>query len=249
MFLVTGEDPSLIDRLCSRLTRAGVAHRAVDASHAVADPGNLFAEAFESRAVGVIALEPLVWKEGPAPAAGDGRLLEAALRAGSAPGMSLLLLVTSRGDEDPGLRALRQRGVPYIVLRPPPVVDLLPAGIEAALRDHTVLVPAEVSAATEGALLVPALLDGVVRALRGEAPQGRVVDVPPAPLALVLEQAGAKVKPAGSLRTRLGRWFGQAIALLAEGAVRIEGIEPADPVGGDAQAPGGPAYRAAAPIS
>jgi hypothetical protein len=153
--------------------------------------------------------------------------------------MSLLVLVTSRRDEDPGLRALRQRGVPYIVLRPPPVVDLLPAGVEAALQDHTVLVPAEVSAATEGALLVPALIACILGALRGEAPQGRVVDVPPAPIALVLEQAGAKVRPAGSFRARLGRWFGQAIAGMAEGAVRIEGIDPA----------AGRVDQAAAPVS
>ncbi|XYI03914.1 hypothetical protein ACMHYB_30800 [Sorangium sp. So ce1128] len=228
MLLITGEDPVLTEQVCGGLSQRGIAHSRVDAAHATAERGNLFQAALDARATGIAVVEPVAWRGAPPPSPSpSAELLAAALSATRAPGVTSLLLVTSRQDGDEGLRRVRRDGVPYIVLRPAPLFRVLPLGAERALRDRRVLIPPEVAEAFQEAIPVEALLSAVARAVAGETPQGKIVDIAASPdrsLIEVLAQAGARPELARGLRSRLGRWFGQAIARVDGADVRIDGV-------------------------
>ncbi|KYG03679.1 hypothetical protein BE21_50440 [Sorangium cellulosum] len=77
------------------------------------------------------------------------------------------------------------------------------------------------------AIPVEALLAAIAKAVSGETPQGKIVDVAASPETSVLEvlaRAGARPELARGLRSRLGRWFGQAIARIDGADLRIDGV-------------------------
>ncbi|WP_437564479.1 hypothetical protein [Sorangium sp. So ce542] len=77
------------------------------------------------------------------------------------------------------------------------------------------------------AIPVEALLAAIVKAVSGETPQGKIVDVAASPETSVLEvlaRAGARPELARGLRSRIGRWFGQAIARVDGADLRIDGV-------------------------
>jgi hypothetical protein len=228
MLVVTGEDSPLVDRLCRALEDAHVPHRRFAAAEA-AEHGTLFQAAFEQHATAVVLVEPMA-RIGVSPPAASETLLDAALAATSAPGVGLLVLATARADDDPGLRRVKQRGVPYVVLRAAPLFDLAREH-ELGLGGETVLVPAEAAAAVAGALPAAVFAEAVVEAAGGGAPQGRVVELPALgaqALSAALERAGAKPRTASTVRARIGRWFGRSVARVSGAVVCVDGIgEPA----------------------
>lgn len=231
MLLITGDDPVLTEQICEGLSHRGIAHLRVDGEHATAERGNLFQSALDARASGVVLIEPLAWRGAAPPPPPSDELLSAALSATHAPGVTSLLLVTSRRDDDDGLRRLRRDGVPYVVLRPAPLYRLLPSGVEASLEGRRVLVPADVAGSFKDAIPFASLVEEIARAVNGETPQGKIVEVAATPERSVLEvlgRAGAKPGLAGGLRSRLGRWFGQAVARVEGADLLIEGVAAAD---------------------
>ncbi|WP_437821508.1 hypothetical protein [Sorangium sp. So ce1078] len=226
MLLITGEDPVLTEQVCDGLSQRGIAHSRVDAARATAERGNLFQAALDARATGIAVIEPVPWRGAPPPPPSAG-LLAAALSATRAPGVTSLLVVTSRPDGDEGIRRIRRDGAPYIVLRPAPLYRVLPPGAERSLRDRRVQVPPEVEEAFRDAIPVEALLSAIARAAAGETPQGKIVDVAASPETSVLEvlaRAGARPELARGLRSRIGRWFGRAIARVDGADLRIDGV-------------------------
>ncbi|WP_437321844.1 hypothetical protein [Sorangium sp. So ce385] len=228
MLLITGEDPVLTEQVCDGLSQRGIAHSRVDAAHATAERGNLFQAALDARATAIAVIEPVPWRGAtpPAPSPSAG-LLAAALSATRAPGVTSLLVVTSRPDGDEGIRRIRRDGAPYIVLRPAPLFRVLPPDAARALGDRRVLIPPEVAEAFKDAIPVEALLAAILRAVSGETPQGTIVDVAASPETSVIEvlaRAGARPELARGLRYRIGRWFGQAIARVDGADLRIDGV-------------------------
>lgn len=228
MLLITGEDPVLTEQVCDGLSQRGIAHSRVDAAHATAERGNLFQAALDARATGIAVIEPVAWRGAAPPSPSPSAdLLAAALSATRAPGVTSLLVVTSRPDGDEGLRRIQRDGVPYIVLRPAPLFRVLPLGAERALRDRRVLIPPDVADAFKDAIPVEALLAEIARAVAGETAQGRIVDIAASTESSVLEvlaRAGARPELARGLRSRIGRWFGQAIARADGADLRIDGV-------------------------
>ncbi|AUX43734.1 uncharacterized protein SOCE26_051880 [Sorangium cellulosum] len=229
MLLVTGEDPVLTEQVCDGLSQRSIAHSRVDAAHATAERGNLFQAALDARASGIVVIEPVAWRgatpqPSPSPSAA---LIAAALSATRAPGVTSLTLVTSRRDDDEGIRRVRRDGAPYIVLRPAPLFRVLPLGAERALRDRRVLIPPEVAESFKDAIPVEALLEAIASAVAGDTPQGKIIDIAASPDRSVLEvlaRAGARPELTGGLRSRIGRWFGHPIAMVDGADLRIDGV-------------------------
>lgn len=229
MLLITGEDPVLTEQVCDGLSQRSIAHSRVDAAYATAERGNLFQAALDARATGIMVIEPVAWRGAPPPSPSpSAELLTAALSATRAPGVTSLLLVTSRRDDDEGIRRLRRDGTPYVVLRPAPLFQVLPRGAERSLRDRRVLIPPDVAEAFKEAIPFGALFQAIERSLAGETPQGTIVDVAASPehsIIEVLSRAGARPELVGGFRSRIGRWFGQAIARVDGADLRIDGVE------------------------
>ncbi|HVY45309.1 MAG TPA: hypothetical protein VHB21_05490, partial [Minicystis sp.] len=148
MILLTGEDAPLLEQVSAAFTRRDVAHRRIDADDAAAARGNLFQAAFDARADALVVVEPVA-RKGAEPAAADDVLLREAIAACNGPTVKALFLVTCRAEDDETLRALRRAGVPYLVLRPAPLFEVRPTGVEHALQGRTVLVHEEAAALTD----------------------------------------------------------------------------------------------------
>jgi hypothetical protein len=193
MILVTGNDP-VVEALCAALDAAGRDHRRVDAlSHEAA---------VSARAKTVVLIEPLPRFGAPPPT--HERALRELISAANAPGVRTAIVVTSRPDADPELRAVRRSGIPYTILRPLPLVDPVR---EPARR---VLVPRQVAAEPAAAVTIDVVTDAVLAALDGAA-CGQTNELAPPPSATwldVLERAGAAPRAVPGWRARLGRWFG-----------------------------------------
>jgi hypothetical protein len=188
MLLVCGPDRPLLDRICA----------AVSGDTRIVDDF-AFEQALEHQAVTLLRVEriPRAGETPPEPGS-----LASLLSAAEAPSVSRVIIVTPRVDADGSLRRLRQSGARYVILRPPPLVDV------EALRGKRVLVPRD---AAEQPLVT---LDDLVRAIRDvvadDALMGQTIDVPPSGLA-ALEAAGAKPRVVAPWRAKLGRWFGQTV--------------------------------------
>lgn len=231
MLLITGDDPVLTEQICEGLSHRGIAHLRVPGDHATAERGNLFQSALDARANGIVLIEPLAWRGAAPPPPPSDELLSAALSATHAPGVTSLLLVTSRRDDDNGLRRLRRDGVPYVVLRPAPLFRFLPSGVEALLKDRRVLIPPDVAASFKDAIPFASLVEAIAGAVNGDTPQGKITEVAATPERSVLEvlsRVGAKPELVGGFRSRIGRWFGRAIARVEGADLLIEGVATAD---------------------
>lgn len=139
----------------------------------VASPSDddLFSKALGCRAVVYL----------PAPTLLDGRLrpepgperIRKVLGATNAPGVELLVVATPPGYEDEEL-AVRKYGVPYVVMRSPPLVEELE--VQPALRERcAVWLPRGRTVAVTSA---PTVADAIVRALRDDSLQGATIDAP-----------------------------------------------------------------------
>jgi hypothetical protein len=188
MLLVCGPDRPLLERICG----------AVSGETRIVDDF-AFEQALKHPAVTLLRVEriPRAGESPPEPGS-----LASLLSAAEAPSVSRVIIVTPRGDADGGLRRLRQSGARYVILRPPPLVDV------EALRGKRVLVPRD-------AVALPLVtIDDLVRAIRDviadEAMMGQTIEVPPSGLA-ALEAAGAKPRVVAPWRAKLGRWLGQPV--------------------------------------
>jgi len=157
----------------------------------------------------------------PAPNLLQGRLrpdpspdrMRAVLGATNAPGVGLLVVVTPAGYEDEEL-ALRKYGVPYVIVRTPPLVEELETQPALQARCAVWLPRGRKVAVTSAALAA----DAIVRASRDDSLQGATVDAPSESVdaAEVLQRAATRARRA-SVRTvapvldaavrRVGRFF------------------------------------------
>lgn len=193
MILISGNDP-IVDGLCSALDSLGRPYRradALDADHA-----------WDVHGTTVILVEP-VPRVG-ATASASERGLREIISAANAPGVRSAIIVTPRPDADAELRAVRRSGIPYTILRPPPVIE------RASDPDKLVLVTRELAAAPGTAVTVDMVIDAVVGVL-DESACGQTLDVaPPRKMTWseLLARAGLTPKPVAGWRARVGRWFG-----------------------------------------
>ena len=135
------------------------------------------------------------------------------LGATNAPGVGLLVVVTPAGYEDEEL-ALRKYGVPYVIVRTPPLVEELETQPALQARCAVWLPRGRKVAVTSAALAA----DAIVRASRDDSLQGATVDAPSESVdaAEVLQRAATRARRA-SVRTvapvldaavrRVGRFF------------------------------------------
>jgi hypothetical protein len=157
----------------------------------------------------------------PAPTLLEGRLhpgpaperMRKVLGATNAPGVRLLIVATPPGYDDEEL-ALRKYGIPYVILRTPPLVEELEA-LPALHEPCAVWLPRGRKVAVTSATLAA---DAIVRASRDDSLQGATVDAPHESVdaAQVLRQAAARARRA-SVHTvapaldrvvrRVGRFF------------------------------------------
>jgi hypothetical protein len=93
---------------------------------------------------------------------------------------SKLVLVTSRARSDMALAALRRSGVPYIILRVERVLEPEQGMADQLAATPRVIVPTEVLADTEKAVLLADVARNVLAALDDES-AGRTVDVESVP--------------------------------------------------------------------
>lgn len=179
----------------------------------VASPSDddLFSKALGCRAVVYL----------PAHALLDGRLhpepaperIRNVLGATNAPGVELLVVATPPGYDDEEL-AVRKYGVPYVIMRSPPLVEELE--VQPALHERcAVWLPRGRTVTVTSA---PRVADAVVRALRDDSLQGATIDVPSESVdaAEVLRRAAARSRRASvhtvapaldALVRRVGRLF------------------------------------------
>jgi hypothetical protein len=201
-------DVVVSDRLCEALARDSITFRRADRLE--------FEEAWAARATTLLFIEPLT-RFGTSSPPGPSSLA-GLVQAAEAPCVSRLILVTSRGDTDPELRRVRASGVPYLVIRPAPLVDA--GGGWHALRGRSVLIPQELAHAAAGALPIEELVAAIAAALEDPEAAGRVEQIEPSSPQVVvrlLERAGARPRVVPRWRARLGRRLGQATLGAAQG--------------------------------
>ncbi len=202
---VSGEGP-LKSALVARFQEKGEEAR-------VASPSDedLFGKALGCRAMVYL----------PAPTLLEGRLhpepaherIRKVLGATNAPGVELLIVAAPSGYDDEEL-ALRKYGVPYVIMRTPPLVEELEA--QPALHEScAVWLPRGRNVAVTSATLAA---DAIVRASRDDSLQGTTVDAPyeSVDAAEVLQRAAARARRASvhtvapaldMLVRRVGRFF------------------------------------------
>lgn len=224
MLILTGRDFPVLERLADALSAAGRSFVRVDLPSPLRqDEPGLFEAAIKRQATGIVLVESLPRPGDMAPA-GDKELFAEALRATHAPGFSLLVVVTSRSEDDDALDALRRSGVPYVILRAPAVVDV---GARANLKGRKVLIPEPIA---DGMKTPPVehLVRKVLRALTEEELVGRTLSVEFADSEVwvrLLEEKGARPLKVGPLRARVGRFLGQ----LALSDLQVNAAESASP--------------------
>lgn len=168
------------------------------------DEPSLFEQAFTHRVGCVVAVEDL---HGTA-CSPEEPLLAEAIRAGRAPGVSRLVVVTSRRHDDPLLTAVRRSGTPYVIVQAPgKAVDDAVLDLEG----RRILVPAD-AAVRLRATPVGTLVDQTMRALTDDELQGRTLVLPIADAdewTRLLAARGAHPRTVAPWRARVGRWLGQ----------------------------------------
>jgi hypothetical protein len=194
MILITGDDP-IVDGLCTALDSLERPFRRVDQL----DAGH----AWELRATTIVLVEPLPRVADTASALERGSLREV-ISAANAPGVQSAIIVTPRPDANAELRAIRRSGIPYIIVRPLPV-------LERAHEPATpVLVARELAGAPARAVTTDMVVEFVVGLLDGSA-CGQTLDLTPPPEMTwtdLLARVGVTSKPVAGWRARMGRWFG-----------------------------------------
>jgi len=202
---VSGEGP-LKGALVARLQEQGEEVR-------VASPSDddLFGKAFGCSAI--VYLPAATMLEGrlrPEPAP---ERMKKVLGATNAPGVELLMVATPAGYEDEEL-ALRKYGVPYVIMRTPPLLEELEN--QPALQERcAVWLPRGRKVAVTAA---PNVAEAIVRALRDDSLQGATIDAPCETLdaAEVLRRAASRIHRASvhmvapeldALVRRVGRFF------------------------------------------
>jgi len=190
---------------------AGFHEQGEDARVASVSDDDLFGKALGCRAMVYL----------PAPTLLEGRLhpepaperMRKVLGATNAPGIELLIVATPSGYEEEEL-ALRKYGVPYVIMRTPPLVEELEA--QPALHERcAVWLPRGRKVAVTSA---PRVAEAMVRASRDDSLQGATVDAPSelVDAADVLRRAAARARRASvhtvapaldTMVRRVGRLF------------------------------------------
>jgi hypothetical protein len=137
------------------------------------DDPDLFMKAIDCRAiVGAAGPSMLDGKLEPSPSPERMRSL---VRAANAPGVELVVVVVPSGDRyaDEEL-VLKKDGIPYVILRCPPLVEELAEAANFHVTGSLWLPRGNTTALTSGADLVAA----IGRALHDDSLQGATVDVP-----------------------------------------------------------------------
>ncbi len=208
MLMLTGRDSGILKCLADALSTAVKPFVRIDLQSPLdPDQPGLFEAALRHQASTIILVESLP-RLGDKPAAPDHELFDEALRATRAPGVSLLILVTARAEDDEALQSLRQSGTPYVILRAPAVIDL---GALESLKGRKVLITddARIPIKTPP---VEYLVSQILGALKAPELTGRTLSVEfadTAAWARLLEEKGARPLKVGALRARVGRWLGQ----------------------------------------
>lgn len=188
MLLVYGADRGLLDRITADHPATILDELSFDSAEAHPGATLLYVEA--------------VPRAGDAPPE-PGSL--AAFHAAAQASLSRVIIVTSRRNDDDDLRRLRRSGARYVIVRPPPVVDV------EALRGKRVLVPRD--AADAELVTLDDLVKAVDAVLADELAMGQTIDVPPSGLA-ALEAVGATARVVAPWRAKLGRWLRQPVLAL-----------------------------------
>jgi len=210
MLLVTGADQAVLDRVCRSL-----AGQPLDRAHHID-----FDRAWRARATTLLHIEELPRLGGPPPAAPQP--LVDLIEAAEAPSVRRILLVTGRDDLDDDLRRLRRSGAPYLVLRPPPLLEIDP--VRAAVEGRRILVPEEVARLASTSLPVDALVEAIRAALADPDDVGRVTAIDPSESTSwldLLAASGARPRVVGRWRAQLGHWLGQPLLEMAGGRVAV----------------------------
>ena len=228
MVVVIGREPRVLTAIFAALGDAGVrAHGAV--TDWEDDTADLFDEVFAQSATHVVGIERLDRLGEPSPErTTDGAFLERCIRACRGPTRPVLVWVTSRGDRDPALDTLQRSGVPYVVLRAAPLVELPDAVAEAAWAGQRILVPNDLPVPPRGVGTEPLIAGAVVDAVSDEAPVGRVIDVSHGGATLwsdVVRAHGGDPAPTGPARAWLAARLGQPVLGVA-GAQLLTGEHP-----------------------
>lgn len=209
----------------ARAHRGELEHHVVEQS--VVDKTRLMAELRNRRAESMVVVEGIRSLAGNivVPTIEDHRSL---IAAASVAGVRRLILVTSRPEDDPELRRLRQSGVPYVVLR---VEALLQTNAEVELAAHAarrVIVPETMLTQTDGAVRTARVVEAITRALHGDVAPGCTFDVAELcpdqepPLVAAIAAAGAEPIRAGTWRARLARWLARPrVALTEDGQLSV----------------------------
>jgi hypothetical protein len=210
MLLVTGADQSVLDRVCRSL-----ADQHFDRAHHID-----FDRAWRARATTLLHVEELPRLAGPPPA--PPQPLTDLVEAAEAPSVRRVILVTARDDLDEDLRLLRRSGVPYLILRPAPLLEV--DAFRADIEGRRILVPEEVARQASTALPVDALVDAIRAALGDPDDVGRVAAVQPSESTSwldLLAASGARPQVVGRWRAHIGHWLGQPMLGMAGGRVAL----------------------------
>jgi hypothetical protein len=122
VLLVAG-DAALGERVSQMLRERGIPTDLVDPAADDTGPDALFDRAFDRQATAVLVVEPLPRYAG-SPVAPSDDLLAAALRAARSPLVRGVGWITSRTEASPWAE-FRQRGKPFGVLRPNPILQIM----------------------------------------------------------------------------------------------------------------------------
>jgi hypothetical protein len=220
MLLIAGREPLLLPALRSLLAERG--RPAIEVPDDRRDGGDLFMAAFEAKAELILALEPLAVLGAPpeigssGPAAADQALIDAAVAGSRAPGVRLLIVVTSRADADPALERLRASGAPYVVFRPRPLARL-EVELEGGLLGKRVIVDAEAEAVSrdaQGAATPRHVAEEVLDALEGAEVVGRTIEIASDDLLVrLVAEAGARPETSRGLGGVFRRLIGAPIVV------------------------------------
>ncbi len=213
VLLVAG-DATLGERVSQMLKERGIPTDLVDPASDDTGPEALFDRAFDRQATAVLVVEPLP-RYGGSPVAPSDDLLAAALRAARSPLVLGVGWVTSRTEAAPWTE-FRQRGKPYGVLRPNPILHI---DVDPALHKEpgrTVVVASDLAERVSNDQPLPmgdavrAVVDWLEREGHREGSE-TVVKGPDQPLDAALRAAGFTPLRLAPWRAGLNRALGMPV--------------------------------------
>lgn len=217
VLLIAG-DTALGERVSRLLTERGVDCHVVDPATDDVTPEGLFDIAFERQSTAVLLIERLGRHGSEAQEAtqeATDALLAATLRAARSPMVTGFGWVTSR-EAPEALDEFRQKGKPYGVVRPGPLIDLGVGEVVAKGKEAQVLISSDLSerAARDGALSIGRTAREVAAWFENDGHRGggeTLVVKPSQPLEEAVREAGFSPLTLPRWRVGLNRLLGTLV--------------------------------------